>query len=181
MGYDVHAFLVPPGAMDAFIGSSAPAPLEALRTRTDVREGVKDAVRELSLGRISTEAHRAADVLYAAEWLCEHFGTRARESIRLNPTGLRATRELELLLRTKLPVALPTAVDFPSVGYMPIAVIDLRLAKAAHLSATSVDAWHDLPRWLVWGVDGMDAERLTYLGWIRDAGEARRDLWFFHH
>ncbi len=182
MGYQLSAHFVEPGAIERFYGSGDRAMLDLVITehprllaKRDASRHpatpITDALRDLCDGVVSEQPFDGWRYLYALEALFAQFGTTSTEQIRLSPAGIRATHELALLLRTRLPIALPTVRDFPGAGFMPRDVVDIRAQKLAGTPA---------PKWATWPGD-FETECETYIRWVRHAAELRCDVWFLYY
>ena len=175
MGYEVGAYCVPEGEVERFFGSGDRATAETVIAAQSGRMRDRaDAVLALCDGAVADGS--AARYLYATEVICAHFGARLPESIRLNPQGIEASGELKLLLRTHLPIKLRAAHDFPEVGFMPLAVIDIRRKKLAAFGRGEGAR----PSWMAWPEE-LASERDIYLGWMQRAAELRGDVWVFYY
>jgi len=205
MGHEITPYLVDEPTIAAFFGSKderliadvlAAFPDEVSKNEqsfaTQIAAGaptLEGALRAMANRETSRDPMpHAFQYGYALELLCRHLGTRIMDdehpelaaSIRVNPRGLRMTKELEWFLSlTHPPIPIPKPEDFPAVGF-------LSRNQAARRSAGIGDGTIDptdpaLPPWWRRWAKSLGAERDRYAAWLKRAVRERKDLIAFYY
>ena len=195
MGYEITAYLVDEVRVGQFYGCNDEGQVVAIAERhaehiarsdagfaSEIEQGAPTlvaAVRALAFATVdrTIDAH-AFQYRYALALVCEHLGERLEETIRLNPKGIAASKELARLLAPGLlPMPISREGDFPVIGFLSRGQITRKLSGSVAAQLASGAA---LPTWLVWPKPLL-AERATYVSWLERAAAKRLDLVGFYH